>query len=88
MIGQGSGCSQLGALIKKRLLIYSRDKCGLICEILIPITLVIIGLSLLQVGWLTDSAAYDLNTSAYPGPQRVLFNENNVAPTKSQFTPQ
>ena len=87
-IGQGTFCSQLVALIKKRLLIYSRDKCGLICEILIPTILVIVGLGLLQIGWLTDSPAYYLDTSAYPGPQRVLFNEVNVAPTKSQFTPQ
>lgn len=47
LINQGSCCSQLGALIKKRLLIYKRDKCGLVCEILIPIILVIIGLGLL-----------------------------------------
>ena len=87
LINQGSCCSQLGALIKKRLLIYKRDKCGLVCEILIPIILVIIGLGLLQVGWLKDSPAFYLDTSAYPGPQRVLFNSDNVVPTTSQFTP-
>jgi len=69
-------------------LIYKRDKCGLVCEILIPIILVIIGLGLLQVGWLKDSPAFFLDTSAYPGPQRVLFNSENVVASTNQFTPQ
>ena len=58
----------------KRFNIYKRDKCGLVCEIIVPVVLVILGLSLLQIGWLSDSPAFTLDTSAYPGPQRILMN--------------
>jgi len=61
-------CTSIGALIAKRFYLYKRDKCGLICEILVPVLLAILGLSLLKVGWLEDSPAFTLGTDAFPGP--------------------
>lgn len=57
---------------------------------LVPVILVLFGLSLLQIGWLKDSPAFVLDTSAYPGPQRLLFNNENRATdvTNDQYTPQ
>ena len=88
LIGQGGFCGSLGALICKRLNIYKRDFGGLICEVFIPVLLVIIGLTMLQFGWLVDSPAFYLDTDAYPGPQRVLFNSANVEETTDQLTPE
>ena len=76
-------------MLVKRFNIYKRDKCGLVCEVLVPIILVVLGLSALQVAWLTDSPAFTLDTSAFPSPQRVLFNNAVVDTTATdQFTPQ
>jgi ATP-binding cassette subfamily A (ABC1) protein 3 len=74
LVGRGTFGSSVKALLTKRFNIYKRDKCGLICEIIIPILLALIGLSILKVPIVTDSPAYYLDTSAFPGPQRVLFN--------------
>ena len=41
--------NQLGALMKKRLLYLSRDKGGIVCEIILPLLLVIIGLGLTKL---------------------------------------
>jgi len=61
-------CLSIKALLAKRFHIYKRDKCGLICEIIIPIILVILGLLFLQVGWTTDSPMFELGVDAYPSP--------------------
>jgi len=87
LVGNGKLGDSIGALLMKRFNIYKRDKCGLVCEVLVPVILVFMGLALLQIGWLSDSPAYVLDTSAYPGPQRLLFNEANVVPSTSEFTP-
>lgn len=78
LVGSGSIGESLKALLTKRFNIYKRDKCGLVCEVLVPVILVLFGMGLLQIGWLKDSAAFTLDTSAYPGPQRLLFNDANV----------
>lgn len=75
------------ALIIKRFNIYKRDKCGLCCELIAPIVLVLVGLGLLQIPFLKDSPAFTLDTSAYPGPQRMLFNSENVLSTANEYTP-
>lgn len=42
---RGSGmCATLGATSTKRFLMYRRDWCGIICEVIVPIFMVIIGL--------------------------------------------
>lgn len=67
-IGKSSCCKQTGALLTKRFHLYKRDWCGLLCELIIPLLLVLAGLSLTQVGWLKSSPAFALETSAFPSP--------------------
>ena len=45
LVGSGTLCSNIGALIIKRLHLYRRDITGLICEVILPIILVAVGLS-------------------------------------------
>lgn len=88
LVGSGSSiCSSIGALVAKRFFLYKRDKCGLVCEILVPVLLAILGLSLLKVGWLEDSPAFTLGTDAFPGPQRAVFNQDLVDVTTQTYTP-
>ena len=47
LVGNGSLCESIKALIVKRFNIYKRDKCGLVCEIIVPVILVLMGLGLL-----------------------------------------
>ena len=69
-----SFCLSLKAMLVKRFHIYKRDKCGLLCELIIPIILVIGGLLFLQVGWTTDHPTFALDTSAYPSKQTLMVN--------------
>ena len=42
---RGSGmCTTLGANTTKRFIMYRRDWCGIICEVIVPIIMVVIGL--------------------------------------------
>ena len=70
----------------KRIIIYKRDWCGLLCQIVIPITLVLFGLWL-QAGPtnLTQSPPRPLSTGFYPYKQRVLMNSNPVNMTGDGF---
>ena len=72
----------------KRFNIYKRDKCGLVCEILVPVILVIFGLGLLQIAFLKNSPMFELTTDAYPSQQRVLFNNELVVPSAESYSPQ
>lgn len=47
LVGNGNLCESIKALIVKRFNIYKRDKCGLVCEIIVPVILVLLGLALL-----------------------------------------
>lgn len=69
-------CTASGA---KRVIIYKRDWCGLLCQIVIPLVLVLFGL------WMTSgpsklmqSPPRPLSTGFYPYKQRILMNENPV----------
>lgn len=77
--------TQVKALMAKRFHIYKRDKCGLICELIIPILLTILGLCFLQVGWSKNSPAKLLDTSAFPSPQRMLFNKDLIENTVDNY---
>ena len=87
LVGNGSLGESIKALIIKRYNIYKRDRCGLICEVLVPVILVLLGLGLLQIPWIVDSPAFYLSTDAYPGPQRITMNNDNYVQTTDQFTP-
>ena len=54
------------AVLTKRAHIYKRDKTGLICEVIVPIILVLIGLSLTKISFLKPSNTKPLIPSAYP----------------------
>jgi hypothetical protein len=42
---RGSGmCTTLAANTTKRFIMYRRDWCGIICEVIVPIVMVVIGL--------------------------------------------
>lgn len=90
LVGNGTLTGSIIALLTKRFHIYKRDKCGLCCEIVVPVVLVLVGLSLLQIPFLKDSPAFTLDTSAYPSPQRLLFNNDIISTTAGgvDFTPQ
>lgn len=47
LVGSGTLMESIGALLRKRFNIYKRDKCGLVCEVLVPVILVLFGMSLL-----------------------------------------
>ena len=37
-------CGTLGATTTKRFIMYRRDWCGIICEVIVPVIMVVIGL--------------------------------------------
>lgn len=75
------------AVITKRMHIYKRDKTGLICEIIIPIILVIFGLLLTKINILSDSPGVPIEPTAYPAKQRILLNDALLAPEPGSVTP-
>ena len=79
---RGSSCVRsCTASSAKRYIIYKRDWCGLLCQIVIPITLVLFGLWLTSgPSKLTQSPPRHLSTGWYPSKQRILMNENVVYP--------
>ena len=68
-------CRHMQALLRKRFLTNVRDYKSIICEILVPIVLVLLGLGLLMIGsWFDDQNGYDLNIEDhYSTPQSVLY---------------
>ena len=54
LVGKGSLCASITALLVKRFNLYKRDRCGLCCELIAPVILVLLGLALLQIDWLKD----------------------------------
>ena len=76
------------AVITKRMHIYKRDKTGLICEIIVPVVLVIVGLCLTKLTFLSNSPETPLVPSAYPLKQRILLNDNLIAKEPGNVTPQ
>lgn len=75
----------MSALFTKRFHIYKRDKTGLCCEVLTPLILVIFGCALLQIPFLFPTPPFEVTTSAYPAPQRALFNIDPVVTTTNQY---
>lgn len=56
----------LGALYKKRLILYRRSYKSLIIEILIPVVLVMIGFGFSKIQFFINSPERNLSTSNYP----------------------
>ena len=73
-----SSCSRsCKASTTKRALIYRRDWCGLLCQIVIPLVMVVFGLLMTtRASSLIQSPPRPLSTGFYPYKQRILMNEH------------
>jgi len=84
---RGSSCVRsCSASSAKRVMIYKRDWCGLLCQIVIPVTLVLFGLWL-QSGpiKIQQSPPRIMSTGFYPDKQRLLINKNPVLMANDGF---
>lgn len=72
---RGSSCVRsCSASTAKRMIIYKRDWCGLLCQIVIPLILVLFGLWLTSgPSKLTQSPPRNLSTGWYP-KQRIMMS--------------
>lgn len=70
--------NQLGALMKKRLLYLSRDKGGIVCEIVLPLVLVILGLALTKLELVQTSPSVEMNPE-YLKATKFRINDNSDA---------
>ena len=61
--------------------IYKRDKKGIICEIIVPVILVIFGLSVSKFTFLKTSPTMPLVPTVFPLKQRLLLNEDLITTT-------
>ena len=77
---RGSGmCATLGANTTKRFIMYRRDWCGIICEVIVPIVMVVIGLQFAtQASKLTANPPRFLSSALLPNPQRILMNSKPI----------
>ena len=89
LVGKGTLCEGIGALIVKRLQIYKRDISGYICELIVPLVLVLAGVIItLTAARVTIADPRPIVPQNYPGPQRILLNENLIAATPGNISPQ
>ena len=78
----GGTCTTLGATSTKRFIMYRRDWCGIICEVIVPIVMVIIGLQFASsASKLSQSPSRFASTGLLPNPQRLLMNSAPVNAT-------
>ena len=77
---RGSGmCATLGANTTKRFIMYRRDWCGIICEVIVPILMVVIGLQFAtQASKLTANPPRFLSSALLPNPQRIMMNSKPI----------
>ena len=77
---RGSSCARsCTASGAKRFIIYKRDWCGLLCQIVIPLILVLFGLWLTTgPSKLTQSPPRHMSTGWYPYKQRIIMNKTPV----------
>ena len=87
-MAQGSIMDNITAVMTKRAHIYKRDRRGLICEVIVPVILVLIGLGLTKISFLKPSNSRPLVPSAYPLQQRILMNQDLLADPAGSITPQ
>ena len=65
---------QIKALIKKRFIYFKRDKISLLCEIFIPLIVIIVGLGLTKISFVKDPITVNFNPELYP----YKFTVNNI----------
>jgi len=62
------------ALLKKRLLYFQRDRKGIICEVMVPILVVFIGLTVALINFIIESPSLLILPSIYPTPLNVVYS--------------
>jgi hypothetical protein len=65
-------------LLAKRFHVYKRDRAGLVCEVIVPFIMVLIGCSITKINLTKESVSRVLTPELYPSPQRILMNDYNV----------
>jgi hypothetical protein len=88
LVGNSTIGDNIVALLTKRLHIYKRDKIGLVCEVCLPWVVVLLGCLATLLVFNKPQSAFTLVPSAYPNPQRIMLNQNNVVTTTNEITPQ
>ena len=73
-------CNNTYALLIKRAQIYGRDICGLMCELIVPFLMVLMGCGFAQIKYLKNSPPRLLEPSQFPLPQRIAMNQFDVIP--------
>jgi len=74
LVGNGSFCTSVKALLTKRFLVKKRDKFGIICETVVPILLVIVGSLLMLLPLHVDSPSYVVGRDEnYPSAQNLVI---------------
>lgn len=73
--------SHYNAIIVKRLLYFGRDKRGFICEVFLPCVMVVVGLSLLLISFLSDSPEFAVLSDVYGKNDLYYGGEAAVSPT-------
>ena len=66
---------QMKSLIKKRFIYFSRDKSGIICEIFLPIVIIIVGLALTKIKFVTVLPALALTPAIYSNETAFYINQ-------------
>jgi hypothetical protein len=67
---------------------YKRDKTAIICEVIVPVFLVLIGCILNTINYTQKSYTIPVTPDLYPSPQRIQLNLDNVVSTTDQYTPE
>jgi len=62
------------ALLKKRLLYFHRDRKGIICEVMVPILVVFIGLTVALINFIIESPSLLILPSIYSTPLNVVYS--------------
>ena len=66
---------------------YRRDWCGIICEVIVPIVMVIVGLHFATgASKLSSGPPRFVSTGLLPNPQRIIINKTPVNATGDDFT--
>ena len=78
----------MGATTTKRFIMYRRDWCGIICEVIVPIVMVLVGLHFAgSASKLNQSPPRFQSTGSLPNPQRIVMNSNPVNITGNDDVP-
>lgn len=69
------------ALVKKRLIYFSRDSKGLVCEVLLPCIVILAGMSILLIKFVVPSPAVEISPSYYDTPLNTYYSSDTVPET-------